>query len=447
MSRPTIAAIATPQGTGAISMIRLSGPDSAALAAKVFRGKSADRWMPRFQHFGRIVSLSEEVIDEVLLTWFPKPHSFTGEDVIEISCHGGVLVTKRILDTLLETGAEAASPGEFSERAFLNGKLDLTQAEAIMDLISAQTDLAMKAANEQLSGRLGAEIERLRTNLIEAIAHVEAHIDFPEEDISPDDSSGLLNRVDGVIQTVNALLETANQGRILREGIKTVICGAPNAGKSSLLNRLLGFNRAIVNSEAGTTRDTIEEWINLNGIPLRLIDTAGIREGGEEVERDGIDRSRIQIAGAELILLVVDANAPFEPTGMIEIPERARFIRLFNKSDLPRHSDWEDTEGFPVSCLSESSIESLRNHLYQIITTGSIFSSNSLVAINARHQSCLDRARKFLTTARAALEEGNSPEFVAMDLRLALDAVGDIVGKTDIEEILGEVFSRFCIGK
>ncbi len=448
MNRPTIAAIATPPGIGAVALLRLSGVDAFAVASKVFRGRPSDRWEARRQHFGRIVAAADgSVVDEVLLTAFPGPGSFTGEDVVEIACHGGVIVTRRILEELLNAGAELAGPGEFSERAFLNGKMDLTRAEAIMDLISAQTDLAMKAAGEQLCGRLGERIEAIRLALVGLLAHLEAYIDFPEEDIDPDSSNTLKEKARAVLAEVEALLATADQGRILREGIRTVICGAPNAGKSSLLNRLLGFNRAIVNESAGTTRDTIEELINLRGIPLRLVDTAGLREGLEAVEREGIERSRAQIARAELILLVIDSGAGAGALEKISLPGSAKVVRLLNKADLPRHVDWTGDEGFAVSCLNEDSVEALRDHLYETITAGTTLGGGSLVSINVRHQHCLSRAKADLETAIETLAEGSSPEFVAMDLRGALDAVGDVIGRTDIEEILGEIFSQFCIGK
>jgi tRNA modification GTPase len=447
MNRSTIAAIATPPGMGAVALLRLSGADAFAIAERVFRGRPAAKWAPRRQHFGRIVAADGCVVDEVLLTGFPAPASFTGEDVVEIACHGGIIVTKRILEVLLEAGAESAGPGEFSERAFLNGKMDLTRAEAIMDLISAQTDLAMKAAGEQLSGRLGDEIERIRLDLVGLLAHLEAYIDFPEEDIDPDSSGELQARAAEVLAKVETLLATADQGRILREGIRTVICGAPNAGKSSLLNCLLGFNRAIVNEAAGTTRDTIEELINLRGIPLRLVDTAGLREGLEAVEREGIERSRAQIAGAELVLLVIDSGAGADTLEKTSLPGSAKIVRILNKSDLPRHPDWAGEEGFAVSCLDEASVDALRDHMYDTITAGTTLGTGNLVSINVRHQHCLIRARGDLEKAIAMLAEGVSPEFVAMDLRAALDAVGDVVGRTDIEEILGEIFSQFCIGK
>jgi tRNA modification GTPase len=386
-------------------------------------------------------------IDEGLLTFFPGPGSFTGEDVVEIACHGGMLVTRRVLEALFEAGAEPADPGAFSQRAFLNGKIDLTQAEAIMDLISAQTDLAIRAAGEQLAGSLGAEIEAIRKDLIGLLAQVEAYIDFPEEDIEPDSLEMLTDSMDRIAGKLDRLLATADQGRILREGIRTVICGPPNAGKSSLLNRLLGFDRAIVSELAGTTRDTIEEFINLKGLPLRLVDTAGIRDGAGEIEREGIERTRIQIAGAELILHVVDASESRAEVEEISAPEWTRLVRVLNKADLPRHADWNGAEGFPISCLDPESIESFRQHLYDELTAGTGLSSASLTAINARHQACLKRARRDLSEARGLIVSGESPEFVASGLHAALGAVGEVIGRTDIEEILGEIFSRFCIGK
>lgn len=447
MKDSTIAAIASPPGLGAVSLLRLSGPDAVAVAARVFRGRQAGAWVPRHQHFGRVVDAEGEVLDEVLLTWFPGPASFTGEDVVEISCHGGMLVTRRLLESLLEAGARPAEAGEFSQRAFCNGRLDLTQAEAIMDLISAKTDLALKAAGEQLAGRLGREVEEIRLGLVGLLAHVEAYIDFPEEDISPETGSSLVAALDGVLGRVRRLLATADQGRILREGLRTVICGAPNAGKSSLLNRLVGFDRVIVSETAGTTRDTIEEYVNLAGFPLRLVDTAGIREDAGEIERHGIERSRAQIAGAELILLVIDASRDASQLEPIQIPEGARLVRILNKSDLPRHPDWAETEGIPLSCLDEGAVEEFRRHLAARLFEGGGLDSAHPVAINARHQNALRRATGDLETARGLLEAGESPEFVAVELRSGLDAVGEIVGRTDVEEILGEIFATFCIGK
>lgn len=447
MSLSTIAAVITPPGTGAVAVVRISGPASEAVAQRVFAGRGRGAWTPRRQHYGRIVDAAGEGIDEGLLTFFPGPGSFTGEDVVEIACHGGVVVTGRVLRAVLAAGAEPAGPGEFTQRAFLNGRMDLTEAEAVMDLISAQTELAAKAAGMQLEGALGRRIEAIRKDLVALVAHVEAHIDFPEEDIAPDSEVAMLGSLRSILEGVDGLLATADQGRILREGIRTVICGAPNAGKSSLLNRLLGFDRAIVSASAGTTRDTLEEVVNLEGIPLRLVDTAGIRDEGNAVEREGIARTHAQLAAAELVLFVVDASAPAVLLPSIEIPEGTNHVRILNKSDLPRHRDWEGQEGVALSCLDEGSVANLRRHLYQRITAGTGIASANLVSINERHRGCLRRARGDLESAEAALRRGESPEFVAVDLRGALEAIGEVVGRTDVEEILGEIFGRFCIGK
>lgn len=442
----TIAAIASPPGTGAVSLIRLSGPKARRIAGAVFRSNAID-WSPREQIYGKILGAGGETIDRVLLTWFPGPASFTGEDTVEIACHGGVVVTGKVLDRLLENGAEPAAPGEYSQRAFFNGKIDLTQAEAIMDLITARTGLAARAAQEQLGGRLGDRIAILKESLIGLLAHVEAYIDFPDEDIDPDSTEGMLSKLDTMISSVEHLLATSDQGRILREGMHTVICGAPNAGKSSLLNLLLGFERAIVNETAGTTRDTIEEIVNLKGIPLRLVDTAGLRDGEGEIEREGIDRSRRQIERAELIILVIDSSASSEELGRIDLPSDRCVVRIFNKSDLPEHPDWTGAEGLRVSCLSAGALEVVTDHLYRAVTESVGVDTANLVSINARHKHCLSMALESLQQARDNLQGAISPEFIAMDLRGALDSIGDVIGKTDVEEILGEIFSSFCIGK
>lgn len=441
----TIAAIATPPGTGGVALLRVSGPDAVEIAARVFRGPTPAGWEPRRQIRGTIIDFGGDIVDDVLLCRFAAPASFTGEEVVEISCHGGIVVTRRILDLLLEAGAKSAGPGEFSERAFANGKMDLTQAEAVMDLISAQTELAAKAAAHQLEGRLGREIESVRQSLIALLAHVEAYIDFPEEDIDPDSVGRLLERNRSIIASIETLIATAGKGRILREGLRTVIVGAPNAGKSSLLNLLLGFDRAIVNEAAGTTRDTIEETIDLDGVPIRLVDTAGIRDADSDIEREGIERSKTQLERAELVLHVIDSSTA--DLNAISFPESVRVVPILNKSDLPEHSDWSGREGLRLSCFDPAAADSLREHLGAIVKGEDFAGSASLTAINSRHRRCLADAVEHLRAADRNLRSNESPEFVAMDLRAALESVGEVVGKTDVEEILGEIFSTFCIGK
>lgn len=445
--RTTIAAIATAPGQGAVALIRVSGTEAKEAVGRIFQGRKTSNWKPRSQHFGRVLEENGDVIDEVLITYFPGPKSFTGEDVVEIATHGGVVVTNQVLRRILSGGIEAAEPGEFSKRAFLNGRMDLTQAEAVMDLISAQTELAAKAATEQLGGRLGEELQRIREDLISLTAHVEAYIDFPDEDITPASSESLQSASSQVLEAIDRLLATADQGQILREGIRTVICGAPNAGKSSLLNVLLGFDRAIVNETAGTTRDTIEEVINLKGIPIRLIDTAGIREDPGEVEKEGIERTLRQIEAAELVLLVIDSHEPREKADVVEIPETAQLLRILNKSDLSVHEDWAGEEGIRLSCHAPDAAAKIREEIFRYISSTKGVNTTNLTAINRRHQACLQQAKRELSEAWGLLELGESPEFVSQHLRASLDSIGDVIGRTDIEEVLGEIFSTFCIGK
>lgn len=447
----TIAAISTPFGEGALAMLRMSGSRAVEIADGVFlasRGKNATELPPRVQQFGRILGRDGAVIDEVLLSVHRAPASFTGEDVVEISCHGGILVTRRIFQLLLEKGARAAGPGEFTQRAFLNGKMDLTQAEAVMDLIRAQTDLALRAATEQLEGRLGARIREIRGDLLGLLAHVEAFIDFPDEDIDPDTGQALLATLDAARGKIAALLRTADGGRILREGVRTVIYGAPNVGKSSLLNVLLGYERAIVSELPGTTRDTIEETINLRGIPLRLIDTAGVRESADAIEQQGIERTLRHMERADLVLHLADASQSRDCVLVWSEKETRRpELLILNKCDLGEHESWRGVEGVRISCRTGAGLEPLADAIVEHVLRGGARLEDSSIAINARHQACLKNAAHFLDLARQAMEDGLSAEFVAIELRAALDAVGEVVGKADTEELLGKIFSTFCIGK
>lgn len=439
----TIAAIATPPGTGAVSLVRVSGARACEIAAAAL-GKGA---LPRARRVGlrRILDQQGRLIDEGVMAVFPGPGSYTGEDVVEFTGHGGVIVTRKVLERFLELGASPAGPGEFTQRAFLNGRMDLTQAEAVMDLISAQTSLALRSANEQLEGRLGRCCAEIREALLGATAHLEAYIDFPEEDIDPAVGAELGAGLREQLARIEGLLATADQGKILREGVRTVIFGKPNVGKSSLLNRLLGYQRAIVSDREGTTRDTIEEVVNLRGIPLRLIDTAGVRESDDDIEREGIAMTRGQVDRADLVLEVRDLSRP-PKEGNPEVPDRVRRLVVLNKCDREDVA-WVGVEGVRISCESGEGFHDLEEAIAEKLALDESHWGDHSVAVNARHQACLVRARESLGRAAASLERGDEPELTALDLRESLTAIGEIAGVVDTEEILGEIFGKFCIGK
>ena len=441
----TIAAISTPAGEGAIALVRISGPNAIPIANKLFRGKEAPpEFASRVQHLGEVVSESGDLIDQVMMSIHRAPASYTGEDLVEISCHGGTLVTAKVLEACLRTGARNARPGEFTERAFLNGKMDLTQAEAVIDLIRARTDLALRSATEQLEGKLGEKIANTRRALVDLLAHIEASIDFSEEGIAPDEGDSLRARLDSVREQIAALLATADHGRILRDGVRIVIYGATNAGKSSLLNRLLGYERVIVSDAPGTTRDTIEETVNLRGVPVRLLDTAGLRTSTSDIEREGIARTERWLQKADLRLHIVDRNAP--PPGHFEQNTNGNELLVLNKSDLSEHPEWKNTNALRVSCVTGDGLGDLENEILSRISKQHLRPENAL-AINMRHRDCLRRALEACDRARKTLDETFSPEYVSVDLNEALEAVGEVIGTVGVEQILDSVFGQFCIGK
>jgi tRNA modification GTPase len=499
----TIAAIATPLGEGGLAVVRISGPQTLAVADKSFLPVGENSLKPSAAathtiHYGKIVRQGRSV-DEVLVAVMRAPHTFTREDTVEITCHGGILPAKLVLDTLLENGARLAEPGEFTRRAFLNGRIDLAQAEAVADLIHSRTELALAAANEQLAGKLSQRINALRDEMMRTLAHVEAHIDFPDEDISPDTKEQLLKRLEHGVAFMDDLLRTANEGQILRRGIRAAIVGRPNAGKSSLLNRLLGHDRAIVSPIPGTTRDTIEETANIRGLPVVFIDTAGLREARDEIEQEGVRRSRESLARAEFILHVLDASEPFTPADEKYFAEFAgkKRILVVNKIDLPRKWDAEELErqvgvqasacspdklklelqrdsraqerrpparhetsksspqavpeaGVPivdVCCLSGQGIEVLKDAIKELVWSGEITAGMLQVMINSRHQDALTRARAATQRTLDVLRAGETLELAAGELRIAVNAIGEIVGKTTTEDLLDSIFSQFCIGK
>jgi tRNA modification GTPase len=457
MLEDTIAAIATPLGEGGLAVLRISGPQALAVADHCFApaGKSASKPSAAASHtihFGHIVR-GGRTLDEVLLSVLRAPRTFTREDVVEITCHGGVLPAKLVLDALLASGARLAEPGEFTRRAFLNGRIDLAQAEAVADLIHSRTELALHAANEQLAGKLSQRINELRDQMLKTLAHVEAHIDFPDEDIAPDTKDELTARLERGVAFMEELLRTADEGQILRRGIRAAIVGRPNAGKSSLLNQLLGHDRAIVSAIPGTTRDTIEETANIRGLPVIFIDTAGLREAGDEIELEGIRRSRQSLHAAEFILHVLDASEPFTEADRLYLSEFAGKKRLLvlNKTDLPSRLELPSTLKpsalLSVSCITGQGLESLKDAIKDLIWSGEIKAEMLQVMINSRHQDALSRARTATLHTVEALRSNATLELVAMDLRIAVNAIGEIVGKTTTEDLLDTIFSQFCIGK
>ena len=448
MLSDTIAAISTAAGEAAISVIRLTGPRALEIAQKAFQLPA--KVVPRLAHLVRACDENGAVIDSGLFLHFKAPASYTGEHCVEFHGHGGVLVTQRVLERVLACGARAAEAGEFTQRAFLNGKMDLTQAEAVMDLIHAQSTLALRAANEQLGGAIGREASAMQQSRIPVLALVEAYIDFPEEDIAPETGADLLRRIDAVREQARRLLATSEQGRIVRHGARTVISGAPNVGKSSLLNLLLGYERAIVSATAGTTRDTIEEIIQVHGIPLRLVDTAGLREAGDDIERIGIERTHRELERADLILEVADATQPPQAVSRLDLPAQAASRRIFilNKADLGEHAGWSgEKNAIRLSCVTRDGMEPLRDAIRDIIARAGALASDHPVAINARHQAAFTRAAERLDAARAALEKNEAPEFVALELRETMQALGEVIGQVDVERVLDVIFSSFCIGK
>ena len=452
----TIAAIATPLGEGGLAVIRLSGAEALAVADRSFRPAGHASVTPSAAathtiQFGHVVR-DGQTVDEALLAVMRAPRTFTREDVVEITCHGGVLAAKLVLDTVLANGARMAEPGEFTRRAFLNGRIDLAQAEAVADLIHSRTELALRAANEQLAGKLSQRINKLRDEMLETLAHIEAHIDFPEEDIAPDTLDQLLARLEQGVAFMDELLRTAPEGQILRRGIRAAIIGRPNAGKSSLLNQLLGHDRAIVSAIPGTTRDTIAETANIRGLPVVFIDTAGLREARDEIEVEGVRRSRQTLEQAEFILHVFDAAEPLTEADEVYLAEFAGKKRILvrNKVDLAMRLHFPSVLKGPVAdvcCLTGQGIEPLKDAIKEMVWSGAIKAEMLQVMINSRHQDALNRARAATLSTLDALRANQTLELVALDLRIAVNAVGEIVGQTTTEDLLNLIFSQFCIGK
>ena len=454
----TIAAISTPLGVGGIGIVRLSGPQTREILEKVFRRRQGKG--PLLSHrfyLGEIIRPRDAaVIDEVLASFMGKPRTYTREDVAEIQAHSGVLVLREILDAVLHSGARLAEPGEFTKRAFLNGRIDLTQAEAVIDLIQSKTRRSLEMANLQREGRLGMEIRRVREELLNLMALLEAGIDFPEDEVPEISGDEVSQPLQGALQRLDTLLRTYDRGKIYREGISAVIIGRPNVGKSSLLNALLREDRAIVTSIPGTTRDVIEEVVNVRGIPLKIMDTAGLRHTRNQVEVEGVRRTRDRMARADLVIWVVDVSEPITPQDLDILPEvqPRKTVVALNKNDLPQRLNpgdlGEHLPGaplIPVSALHHSGIDRLEEAIRDLVLDGGQDSSAEILLSNLRHKQALENARKGLEQALEASQANLSAEFISLDLGRALQALGEIVGDTTTDDILERIFSQFCIGK
>ncbi len=445
----TIAALATPSGESAIALVRVSGPLARVLAAEII----GEAPTPRLATHADLRDREGALLDDVVATFFQEPHSYTGEDVLEISGHGNPLIARRILDDLFSRGCRPAEPGEFTKRAFLNGRMDLSQAEAVMDLIRARGDRAVEAANRQLRGSLGRQVAGLADTLLDVIARVEAHIDFPEEDLPPEDRHSLRTLIGAVLDPLSSLLATGRYGELLRAGVRTVLVGETNAGKSSLMNRLLGWERALVSPAPGTTRDYLEEPRIVGGHCIRFTDTAGLNPDPGMTEGLGIARTLELAADADLILLVLDSTRPF-PTLRDSLSskfDRSNTILVWNKADLagpgappPPFADFHSVR---VCSIDGTGVPELEAATVALIESHRKDPGPELVAINSRHAHDLGDCKSSLKIALAKLEDGQPDEFLAADLRVALEALGRIGGKIDNERMLDKLFAAFCIGK
>lgn len=456
----TIAAISTPPGEGAISIVRLSGTDAVKIANHVshYQKKSLEEVPTHTIHYGHVKDPeTQAVLDEVMFAVMRAPKTFTREDIVEINCHGGMVVANQILQLLLRQGARLAEPGEFTKRAFLNGRMDLSQAEAVMDLIQAKTDESMKLALNQLDGKLSHLIRELRQKILEALAQVEVNIDYPEyDDVEEMTATVLVNKAREVQQDVDHLLQTSRQGKILREGLSTAIIGRPNVGKSSLLNYLLQEDKAIVTEIAGTTRDVIEEYINVRGVPLKLVDTAGIRETDDVVEKIGVERSRQAIVDADLILLILNQSEALTEMDreLLTLTKGKRRIVLLNKVDLPAQLDEEALKEYlenepvlPISVLSSQGIDTLEQAIKDTFFSQETTGKDATYLSNSRHIGLLEETNRALQEVITGVEEGMPVDLVQIDMTCAWDLLGEIIGDSVQDELITQLFSQFCLGK
>jgi tRNA modification GTPase len=456
----TIAAISTPIGIGGIGIIRISGKDAIDIVDKIFKspkGKRLTEVKSHTIHYGHVVHLNtDKVIDEVLVSVMKEPHTFTRENIVEINCHGGIVSTRNVLEEVLNTGARLADPGEFTKRAFLNGRIDLVQAEAIIDVINSKTNIGLESAIDQLEGNLSKKIFEIRTKLIHLAAHLQAAVDFPEDDIEELSEENLINSLESIMKEMDHLIKTADMGKIIREGLSTVIVGKPNVGKSSLLNALVRENRAIVTEIPGTTRDIIEEYINIKGVPLKVVDTAGIRETEDIVERIGVEKSKEFINKADLVILILDGSEALSENdkNIIDLVIGKKAIVLINKADLTTKIDtqyireiFKNDKVIDISVKDGTGLEELENTIYDMFFEGDINLKDDVIVTNLRHKDSLVKASQNLQESIQALKIGMPVDMVSIDIKNSIEALGEIIGQTVSEEIVDQIFRNFCLGK
>lgn len=452
----TIAAISTPRGEGGIGIVRISGSDSLCILTKIFKSISKKEVgeLRNFSiNYGHLYD-GEELVDEVLVSIMKGPNTYTKEDIVEINCHGGFLITEKVLELVLKNGARIAELGEFTRRAFLNGRLDLTQAEAVIDLIHGKTDKSISLSLNQLRGDLREQIDILKKQLLDVSAHVNVVLDYPEEGIDDPLPHDLVDNLHNVVNTTDALIKSYNKGKMIKEGIKTAIVGKPNVGKSSLLNSVLREERAIVTHVAGTTRDVIEEVVNLNGIPLVLVDTAGIRKTDDLVENIGVEKSKELIEKADLVLFVVDNSRELDEEDL-RIHDRInadKVIGLINKTDIESKLDvtplTKIKKWIKISALEKIGIDSMEKEIYSYVISGQIEdSSQKLVITNVRHKSALEKTKQAVENIFETIEMGLPMDLIAVDLKEALDSLSEVTGEISNEDLLDHIFSNFCVGK
>ena len=448
----TIAAISTPIGHGGIGIVRVSGDDALKIIEKVFVPKNKGKFKPYTLKFGNIIDEQGNVLDQVLISYFKAPKTYTGEDICEVNCHGGLIVTKQILDLLLRNGASMAEPGEFTKRAFLNGKIDLTQAEAVIDLINSKSAKENSASVKQIEGFLGEKIKEIKRDIVDLLVDIEANIDYPEYDVEEVRRERIETVLQGSISKIEKLEATFESGKVLREGVNTAIIGKPNVGKSSLLNALLKENRAIVTEIAGTTRDTIEEYVTIKGVPLKLIDTAGIRDTSDVVENIGIEKSKKAIDEAELVLLILDATSDLtaEDRALLELIKDKKHIVLINKIDAGSkvsEADLDDDNIIRISIKNGDGLDLLESKIENMFELCALDSENDVVLTNSRHQALILKAKEGIINALNSAKNGLPLDMLSIDISEAIQKLGEITGETVSEEVISGIFAKFCLGK